>query len=132
MPAVRQERTLGELFGEFSQDMTLLVRQEIRLARTELSEKASAVSRRVTSVAAGGFIAYLGALALVAGFILLLTQVVGLPAWLAAILVGAAMAIGGYVMLRTGLRELKTIDPAPRRTVETIKDDVRWAKELRS
>ena len=132
MPAVRQERTLGELFGEFSQDMTLLVRQEIRLERTELSEKASAVSRRVTSVAAGGFIAYLGALALVAGFILLLTQVVGLPAWLSAILIGAAMAIGGYVMLRAGLRELKTIDPAPRRTVETIKDDVRWAKELRS
>ena len=39
MPAVRHERTLGELFGEFSQDMTRLVRQEIRLARTEMSEK---------------------------------------------------------------------------------------------
>jgi predicted phage tail protein len=132
MRAVRQDRTLGELFGEFSQDMTLLVRQEIRLARTEVSEKVTAVSRRLTSVAAGGFIAYLGALALVAGFILLLTQVIGIPAWLAALLVGGGMAIGGYVMLRAGLRELKTIDPAPRRTVETIKDDVRWAKELRS
>lgn len=132
MPAVRHERTLGELFGEFSQDMTMLVRQEIRLARTEMSEKLAAISRRLTSVVAGGFVAYLGALALVAGIILLLTEVVGIPAWLSALLLGAAMAIGGYVTLRAGLRQLKNIDPAPRRTVETIKDDVRWAKELRS
>jgi hypothetical protein len=131
MRALRQGRTLGELFGEFSQDMTLLVRQEIRLARTEVSEKAVVISRRLTSVVAAGVVAYLGALALVAGIILLLTQVVGIPAWLSALLVGAAMAIGGYVALRAGLRELKSIDPAPRRTVETIKDDVRWAKELR-
>ena len=131
MPAVRQERSIGELFGEFSQDMTLLVRQEIRLARTELGEKAGAVSKRLTSVIAGGVVACIGALALVAGIILLLTQVVGIPAWLSALLVGIAMAIGGYVTLRAGLRALKTIDPAPRRTVETLKDDVRWAKEMR-
>jgi hypothetical protein len=131
MPAVRQERSIGELFGEFSQDMTLLVRQEIRLARTELGEKASAISKRLTSVVAGGVVAYIGALAIVAGVILLLAQVVGIPAWLSALLVGAAMAIGGYIALRGGLRALKTIDPAPRRTVETLKDDVRWAKELR-
>jgi len=132
MSAVRQERSLGELFGEFSQDMTLLVRQEIRLARTEMGEKASTVSRKLVSVAAGGFVAYIGSLALVAGIVLLLTEVVGLRAWLSALLVGGALAIGGYVGLRVGLRELKHIDPAPRRTVATIKDDVRWAKELRS
>jgi hypothetical protein len=131
MPAVRQERSIGELFGEFSQDMTLLVRQEIRLARTELGEKATAVSKRLTSVIAGGVVAYIGTLALVAGMILLLTQVVGIPAWVSALLVGAALAIGGYLTLRAGLRALKTIDPAPRRTVETLKDDVRWAKEMR-
>jgi hypothetical protein len=131
MPAVRQERSIGELFGEFSQDMTLLVRQEIRLARTELSEKATAVSKRLTSVIAGGVAAYIGVLAVVAAVILLLTQVVGIPAWVSALLVGVAMAIGGFVTLRAGLRALKTIDPAPRRTVETLKDDVRWAKEMR-
>jgi hypothetical protein len=132
MAGVRQERSIGELFGEFSQDMTLLVRQEIRLARTEMGEKFSAISKRLTSVLAGGFVAYLGALALVAGIILLLTEVAGLPAWLSALLVGAVMAIGGFMALQAGLRQLKHIDPAPRRTVETIKDDVRWAKELRS
>lgn len=132
MPAVRQERSLGELFGEFSQDMALLMRQEIRLAGTEMSEKTSAISGKLTTVAAGGFVAYIGALALVAGIILLLAQVVGIPAWLSALLVGAAPAIGGYIALRAGLRELKHIDPAPRRTVATIEDDVRWAKELRS
>jgi hypothetical protein len=132
MRAVRPDRTLGELFGEFSQDMTLLVRQEIRLARTEVTEKLSAVSKRLTSVVIGGFVAYLGALALLAGLVLLLTQVVGIPAWLSALVLGAVLAVAGYLALRTSLRELKNIDPAPRRTVESIKDDVRWAKELRS
>ncbi|HEX2450447.1 MAG TPA: phage holin family protein [Gemmatimonadales bacterium] len=130
MSAVR-ERSLGELFGEFSQDMTHLVRAEIRLARSELKEKASNASKHLASVAAAGFVACLGAFALVAALILFLTQVVDVPAWLAALLIGAALAIGGFVALRSGLRELKHIDPAPRRTVETIKDDLRWAKELR-
>jgi hypothetical protein len=120
------------LFGEFSQDMTLLVRQEIRLARTELSEKASAITKRLTTVVIGGFVAYLGALTLLAGLVLLLTQVVGIPAWVSALVLGVVLAGGGYLTLRGGLRELKNIDPAPRRTVGSIKDDVRWAKELRS
>jgi len=46
--------------------------------------------------------------------------------------VGAILAIVGYVMLQRGMKELKRVDLAPRRTVETLKDDVQWAKEQRS
>jgi uncharacterized membrane protein len=49
-----------------------------------------------------------------------------------ALIVGAVLAIIGYVMLQRGMKELKRVDLAPRRTVESLKDDVQWAKEQRS
>jgi hypothetical protein len=68
---------------------------------------------------------------LTAAVILLLVDPVGLSPWLAALLVGVAMAGVGYVMLKGGLRDLKGIDPAPRRAVESIKEDIQLAKEAR-
>ena len=129
MPELRDERTFGQLMGQLSQDMTLLVRQELQLAKTEINEKISRAMGNVASVATGGLVTWAGALALVAGIILVLSQVVGLPAWLAALLVGAVLGITGFVMVRGALRQLKRIDPTPRRTVKTIEDDIEWVKE---
>ena len=129
MPELRDERTFGQLMGQLSQDMTLLVRQELQLAKTEINEKISRAMGNVASVATGGLVSWAGALAVVAGIILVLTQVVGLPAWLAALLVGAVLGIAGFVMVRGALRQLKRIDPTPRRTVKTIEDDIEWVKE---
>jgi hypothetical protein len=139
MPELRQERSVAELFGQLSQDMTLLVRQEVQLARAEMSEKLSRLAANMVSVIAGGFVAYVGALALVAALILALNDLAGISPWVSALIVGAVLAIAGYAMLRRGLGELKRVDLAPRRTVENIKDDVQairndvqWAKEQRS
>lgn len=139
MPELRQERSIGELFGQLSQDMTLLVRQEVQLARAEMSEKITRVITNLVSVIAGGFVAYVGALALVAALILALQDLANISPWISALIVGAVLAIAGYAMLRRGLGELKQVDLAPRRTVEnirddvqSIKDDVQWAKEQRS
>jgi uncharacterized membrane protein YqjE len=131
MPGVREDRSIGELFGELTQDMTLLVRQEVQLARVELERKASSIGSALGTVGTGGFVAYMGALALVAGVILLLADLAGIDAWISALIVGAILAIAGYVMLQGGLRKLKQTDLTPRRTVETLKDDVQWAKEQR-
>jgi putative superfamily III holin-X len=132
MPALREDRSIGELFGQLSQDMTLLFRQELQLARVEMSEKISQLTGNLVSVVAGGFVAYVGALALVAALILGLNQVAGISPWVSALIVGAIFAVAGYVMLNRGLKELKRVDLSPRRTVETLKDDVQWAKEQRS
>ena len=132
MPALREDRSIGELFGQLSQDMTLLFRQEVQLARAELSEKISQVTSNLVSVVAGGFVAYVGALALVAALILGLQDLAEISPWVSALIVGAMFAVAGYVMLNRGLKELKRVDLAPRRTVETLKDDVQWAKEQRS
>ena len=133
MPELRQqERSIGELFGQLTQDMTLLVRQEIQLARTEMSDEISRVTANLISVAAGGFVAYIGGLALVAALILAVRDLANISLALSALIVGAILAIVGYVMLQKGLKELKRVDLAPRRTVETLKDDVQWAKEQTS
>jgi putative superfamily III holin-X len=139
MPELKQERSIGELFGQLSQDMTLLVRQEIQLARAEMSDKITRLTTNLVSVVAGGFVVYIGALALVAALILALHDLANISPWVSALIVGAVLAIAGYAMLRRGMGELKRVDLAPRRTVEnvrddmqSIKEDVQWAKEQRS
>ena len=131
MTALRQERSIGELFGQLTQDLSLLVRQETQLAKTEIQEKISRASRDLVALAAGGIVALIGGFAIAAAIILLLVDPVGLEPWLAALLVGAVLAGGGYLMLQKGLRDLKTVDPAPRRTVESVKEDIQAIKERR-
>lgn len=126
---VREERSLGELFGQLSQDLSLLFRQEIQLARAELSEKIARLTTNMVSVLAGGFVAYVGGLAIVAALILFLHQVVGISPWVSALLVGVVFGLAGYMMLSRGLKELKRVDLAPRRTVENIKEDVQAIKD---
>jgi uncharacterized membrane protein YqjE len=140
MPELRQqERSIGELFGQLTQDMTLLVRQEVQLARTEMTEKLSRMTTNILSVGAGGFVAYLGGLALMAALILAIRDLANISLAWSALIVGAILAIVGYVMMQKGLKELKATELAPRRSVEnikddvqSIKDDVQWAKEQRS
>jgi hypothetical protein len=126
-----EERSIGELFGALSQDVALLVRQEGQLAKTEMQQKLNQVTRDLVSLASGGVVALVGGLALTAALILLLIDPVGLKPWLAALLVGAVMGLVGWTMLQRGLKDLKRTDPTPRRTVDTIKDDIQWAKEQR-
>jgi hypothetical protein len=139
MPELKQERSLGELFGQLTQDMTLLVRQEVQLARREISENLSRFTANLISVLAGGFVAYVGGLALVAALILALRDLANISLAVSSLIVGAVLAIVGYLMLKRGLSELKRVDFAPRRTVENIKEDVQaikedvqWTKEQRS
>ena len=126
-----QDHSIGELFGQLTQDMGLLVRQEAQLAKSEMQQKITRATRDLVSLATGGIVVLLGALALTAALILILSGPVGMSPWLSALLVGVALAAVGYVMLQRGLRDLKRTDPTPHRTVESIKEDIQWAKEQR-
>ena len=127
----RAERSVGELLGQLSQDLGLLVRQEAQLAKSEAQMKISRLATHLVSLATGGIAALLGALALTAAAILLLVDLVGLDPWLAALVVGGVLGLVGYFMLHKALRGLKRIDPTPRRTVESIKEDIQLAREAR-
>ena len=126
-----EERSIGELFGELSQDVGMLVRQEAQLAKTEMQEKLSRVTTDLVSLATGGVVALIAGLALTAALILLLIDPIGVAPWLAALIVGVVFGLAGWVLVQKGLTNLKRTDPTPRRTVESIKDDIQWAKEQR-
>ena len=123
----RDDRSIGELFAELAQESATLVRQEVQLAKEEMSQKASRVGKDVGFLAAGGAVAYAGLLAIIAGVIFLLNLLI--PLWLSALLVGIVVAVVGYFLVRKGLDALKQEDLAPRETINTLKEDKEWAKD---
>jgi VIT1/CCC1 family predicted Fe2+/Mn2+ transporter len=128
MDARRDERSLGDLFGDLSRQLSTLVRKEIDLARTEMTSRARSATQDVALIGAGGAVAYAGLLVFLGAVVLLLVDA-GLEPWLAALLVAVvAIAIGGALVWR-GREGLKQTSLTPERTIETLKDDAEWAKE---
>jgi hypothetical protein len=122
------DRSLGELFSELTRQTTTLVRREVDLAKTELSQKASKVGKDIGFLAIGGAVAYAGFLAILAALVIALGSI-GLPWWLSALLVGVVVAGVGYALINRGMKALKQENLAPQQTIETLKEDVEWAKE---
>ena len=85
-----ENRPLGDLFGDLATDMSNLVRQEVALAKLEITQKAKYLGRNVGYLVVGGAVAYAGLLAVIAAIIMLLDKV--MPAWGAALLVGVVVA----------------------------------------
>ena len=121
------ERSLGELFSQLSGDVSTLFQQEVRLAKVEMSQKASMAGKQIAFIAAGGFIAYAGFLALLAALILGLSEF--MAGWLAALIVGIVVAGIGYFLLQKGINDLKNTNLAPEKTIKTIKEDGQWLKQ---
>ena len=128
MQEQRDERSLGELFGDLAKDTSTLVRQEVQLAKTEMTEKVSAVGKDAGLVAAGGFVAYAGLLALIAALIIALGQL-GVPWWLSSLIVGVVVAAVGYLLIQKGINAIKQTNMAPQQTIQTLKEDRQWASE---
>jgi hypothetical protein len=124
---VQEERSLSELFSTLTEDIATLVRQEIQLARTELTEKGVEAGTDVALVAAGGALAGAGMFAFVSAAISLLATI--LPRWLAALVVGGALSGTGAALAYMGLQNLQDADLVPHRTIESIKDDAEIIKE---
>jgi Putative Actinobacterial Holin-X, holin superfamily III len=122
-----RERSLGELFGRLSAETSTLIRQELALARAELTEKGREAGKGAGLFGGAGVLGLLAAGALTAGLILLLDLV--MVAWLAALIVGAVeAAIAAVLGLRGRDRVQRATPPVPEQTVETVKEDVEWAK----
>jgi hypothetical protein len=128
MQQTNDDRSLGDLFGDLARDMGTLVSQEIALAQTELTEKVSRVGRDIAVLAAGGLVAYAGLLAIIAAVIFVIADR-GVPLWASALIVGAVVALIGYLLVQRGISALKQQDLMPRQTIQSIKEDTQWAKE---
>ncbi len=120
-------RTLGELFAELSRESSTLVRQEIQLAKTEISQKATSVAKDIAYIALGGAVAYVALIVLAFAIVFLLSEF--LAPSLAALIVAVVIAGVGYFLIQSGLSALKRADLTPERTIETLREDKEWAKE---
>jgi uncharacterized membrane protein YqjE len=121
-----RSRNIGELFKQLSRDVAILVRKEIELAKAELTEQGKKAGKGAGMVGAAGVMGFLALAALTTCFILVLATV--MPHWLAALIVAAVHgAIAVVLGLRGKERVHRATPPAPQ-TVETVKEDVQWAK----
>jgi hypothetical protein len=120
-------RPLGEVLRRLSNDVSLLVRQEVELAKAELAEKARSAASGV-ALFGGAAVVALCAMGAVTAFLVLALALV-LPAWAAALVV--ALALAGVAILLVALarqRLARAGKPVPEQTIETVKEDLEWAK----
>jgi Flp pilus assembly protein TadB len=127
-----RERPLPELLKQLSEQTTRLVRQELELAKAELTQKGKQAGAGAGLFGAAGAIGFLALAALTTCFILALNAV--MPAWLAALLVAVVYGVVAAVLAMRGRAKVKqATPPVPEQTIETVKEDVEWAKtQMRS
>ncbi len=125
----KEDRSLGDLFSDLTREISLLFRQEAELAKLEMSRKVSRMTKHLVLLGVGAAIAYAGFLGLVAAAVLALGLVVSL--WLSALIVGLVIAIIGYALLQTGISRLKRQNLVPEQTIDTLKEDKEWLREIK-
>lgn len=127
MQPPRNEPSVGELLGSLANTTASLVKQEVHLASTELAQKTSDAARAVGMIALGGAVLQVGIIVLAFALVAGLGAVI--PMWLSAVVLGAAVTLGGGTVFTLGLGAIRRLDPVPRQTLQTLKDDAVWAKE---
>jgi uncharacterized membrane protein YqjE len=120
------ETSVGEMIGNISNDLSQLFRQEVELAKAELKQEASKAGKAGGMLGGAAFAAYLAVVLLSFALVFALDAV--MPAGWAALIVAVLWGIIGAVLYVTGKNKLKTVDPMPRRTVDTLKEDAQWLK----
>ena len=122
-----RERPLGDLVKQLADQTSTLMRQEIKLAKAETTEKAKVAGKGAGLIGAGAVLALLGAGALTAFLIMLLDG--ALANWLSALIVGIVfVALAGALAMAGKNRIQRAAPPVPEQTVDTAKEDVEWAK----
>ena len=124
------ERSLGDIVSDVTQDLSTLVKQELELARTELKQEATKAGK------GAGMLGGAGVAALIFLVFLSLTITFLLDNWmpleLAALIVTAVWAVVAAVLAARGRRELKRSNPQLPKTQQTLKEDAAWARAQKS
>jgi Putative Actinobacterial Holin-X, holin superfamily III len=120
------DTSIGELIGNISNDLSQLFRQEVELAKAEVKQEAAKAGKAAGMLGGAGFAGYLAVVLLSFALVFGLANV--MDAGWAALIVAALWLIIGGVLYATGRKQLKTVDPVPHRTVDTIKEDAQWLK----
>ena len=139
-PQNQDDRSLGDLFAELANETSQLVRQEVALAQTEITNKATRVGKQVGFLVVGGAVGYAALLVILAAVTIGLTQLISsvsgwsliASGWIAAAIVGIVVGIVAYTLVSSALAKLKTTNLAPQQTIESVKEDAQWLKNQMS
>jgi hypothetical protein len=127
MQPLKEDRTVIQLFSDLTHETADLLRQQIDLGKTEVTEKISQAGHGMTYVAIGGAVLYAALLAVLTAAIAGLALVMDL--WLSALVVGVVVGLIGAIFLQKGRKDLKGQNLVPRRTTESIRRDTEMVKE---
>lgn len=122
-----REQPMGELFKKLSDDLSTLVRQEIKLAQVEVTEKGRKAGRGVGLLGAAAVVGLLALGTLTACLIAALAT--AMDVWLAALIATVVYAAAAGALALSGKKEVaEATPPVPEQTIETLKEDAQWAK----
>jgi hypothetical protein len=120
------DRSIGDLIGEISDDLSRLFRKEVELARAELRQEAGKAGRAAGMLGGAALAGYMVALLVTLALVFALANV--MDAGWAALIVAVLWAVIGSVLYSAGRRRLRTVSPVPKQTVETLKEDAQWLR----
>jgi uncharacterized membrane protein YqjE len=120
------ETSIGELIGNISNDLSQLFRQEVELAKVELKQEAAKAGQAAGMLGGAAFAGYLAVVLLSFALVFALANV--MDAGWAALIVAIIWGAVGAGLYAVGRKRIKQVDPVPRRTVDTIKEDAQWLK----
>ena len=122
-----REQSMGELFKQLSDDLGTLVRQELQLAQAEMTQKGKRAGLGAGMFGGAGLMGVMALGTLSACLVAALAE--ALDVWLAALIVTVVYAaVAGILALQGRDRIQKATPPVPEQAVETVKEDVQWAK----
>jgi Putative Actinobacterial Holin-X, holin superfamily III len=125
-PALR-DHSISELVKDLANETSTLVRQEIELAKAEMTDRGKRAGKGAGMLAAGAVVALLAFGALTAGLIAALD--LAMPTWLAALIVTVVYGAIAAVLVQIGRKQVQeAAPPVPEETIESVKEDVQWAK----
>lgn len=125
----RPDQSLGQLVGELTTEMRTLVQQEVQLAKVELKEEAARAGKGGGMLGGGAFAGYIAILLL--SFAAAWGIATAINTGIAFLIVGAVWALIAGVLAWLGRTQLKRVNVKPEQTVETVQEDVQWAKNQR-
>ena len=128
MAATGDNRTITDLLGDLSGNVSTLMRKEIQLARAETSEKVSQAMVAIGSILSGAVLALAALIVLLEALVIALTNA-GIPAGWSALIVGVIVAGIAYALIHKGTNDLKAGSMAPERTIDSLKQDAQTLKE---
>jgi hypothetical protein len=127
-PARAAENSTGELVKNLSEQVSRLIRDELKLAEYEMTRKAMRVGRGAGMFGGGGLIGLYGIGCLLAAAVIALAGVIS--AWLAALIVGAALLAAAGLAALIGRSQLKkATPPVPEQAAASVKADVEEIRE---